>query len=121
MRALGVIALCVMCQACRSAQPTIEEQDPVAGAPRGVAFICPNHDKDDGHELDIFSRTENRVIATIELGDPPENANGEVVVSIGVQPFKTGIYELRIRSKIGNMKAPDSVAWVWEKAPTIIN
>lgn len=85
--------------------------------PRGVAFLCPDHDIDDGHELDIIEQSTGKVIQTLNLGDPPLNAAGEVVADVKVQPLKVGVYSFKVRAKVGAIQSEDSDAYVWERAP----
>jgi hypothetical protein len=82
-----------------------------------VAFLCPDHDRDEGHELDIIERATGKVIQILDLGDPPENTTGEVQADVNVQPYNFGPYEFRVRPKVGAIESDDSDAWTWERAP----
>ena len=110
MRTLLLIALIVGVSSPVSAQQLPRN-------PRGVGFICPDHDRDDGHELDIVDRAMGQVIQTLDLGDPPRNAAGVVEASVNVQPFDFGVYAFVVRAKAGTIESEDSEAWVWERAP----
>jgi len=85
--------------------------------PRGVAFLCPDHDKDDQHELVMIRRSDGEIVATLLLGDPPVNAAGVVEASINVQPYDFAVYEFRVNAKAGAVASDYSEAWVWERAP----
>jgi hypothetical protein len=85
--------------------------------PRGVVFFCPDHDRDDGHELDIIDRETGLVIRTLDLGDPPRNADGDVEAEVNMQSQEFGTYAFRVRAKAGRFISEDSEAWAWDRAP----
>src|SRR3989337_1066418 len=39
--------------------------------PSQIAFFCPDHDRDDQHEIDVVRVSDGVVIATLLGGDPP--------------------------------------------------
>jgi hypothetical protein len=85
--------------------------------PRSVVFSCPDHALDTGHEIDIVNAS-GAVIQTIQGGDPAADGNGDVTVSINVQPVAFGSYTVRVRATAGDVESLDSVASdVWQRAP----
>ena len=86
--------------------------------PSGVAFLCPDHATDDGHEVDIIRESDGVVIQTLAVGDPPLNAQGEVEVAINVQPVAFGQYRFTVRAVAGTLKSVNSVlSDLWERVP----
>ena len=86
--------------------------------PSGLAFICPDHATDDGHEVDIIREVDGVVIQTLAVGDPPLNAQGEVEVAINVMPITFGQYRFAARARAGASVSDTSVpSAVWERAP----
>ena len=86
--------------------------------PTQVTFMCPDHDQDTGHELDIVNAVTGAVVQTLALGDPPADAQGNVMFAINVQPVQFGTYIVRARSTANGVKSansPDSD--VWERVP----
>lgn len=85
--------------------------------PRAIAFTCPDHATDTGHEVDVID-AKGVVIQTIQGGDPALNAAGEVEIPLNLQPVAFGAYMFRVRATAGAVKSPDSVASeVWERTP----
>jgi hypothetical protein len=84
-------------------------QEPNVRNPRIVEFTCPDHDRDDQHELDIRDAS-GKVIQTLLLGDPAA-VSGVVSATINVQPiaFGTG-YTVVVRAVAGTAKSDNSTA-----------
>lgn len=86
--------------------------------PGTVIFTCPDHGLDNEHEMDIIRASDNVVIQTILLGDPPADATGNVTAQFKVQPVAFGQYVSRIRAVAGGVKSDSSEpSNVWERAP----
>jgi hypothetical protein len=86
--------------------------------PRNVEFACPDHDRDDQHELDIVRTSDGAVIQTLLLGDPPVSADGLVRATFNVQPVAFGEYVARVRVVAGGQKSEDSPdSNVWARTP----
>lgn len=86
--------------------------------PSGIAFTCPDHDRDDQHELDIVKESDGSLLQTLLLGDPPASATGEVVGSINVQPIAFGQYRFVLRAVAGALKSENSLpSDIWERVP----
>ena len=84
--------------------------------PRAVTFTCPDHGRDDGHEVDIIN-SAGVVIQTLQGGDPPADASGVVTVVLNVQPIAFGSYTIVVRAVAGTAKSTNSVpSDVWERA-----
>lgn len=91
---------------------------PVVKNPRAVLFECPDHDRDTGHELDIIEAATGKVVQTIVVGDPAKDGNGDVRVTINVQPIDFGRYVIKARATFATIVSPDSEpSPVWERAP----
>ncbi len=85
--------------------------------PTGVMFTCPDHALDDGHEVDIVDST-GVVVQTIQAGDPPADAQGNVSVPINIQPVKFGLYTFVVRAKAGLLMSPNSPpSELWQRSP----
>lgn len=92
-------------------------QVPPVANPRAVTFQCPDHAQDTGHEVDIRDST-GAVIQTLQGGDPPADANGDVTIPINVQPITFGTYTIVVRAVAGSLKSADSVASdAWTRVP----
>lgn len=92
-------------------------QTPVKN-PSGVAFLCPDHATDDGHEVDIIRESDGVVIQTLTVGDPPLNTAGEVEVAINVQPIAKGLYRFAVRAREGTSISDTSLpSPIWDRAP----
>jgi hypothetical protein len=76
--------------------------------PTTIQFVCVDHDKDDQHELDVIRASDNTVIATLLLGDPPADANGLVTATLNVHPIAFGTYFGKVRAVAGTLKSDDS-------------
>ena len=86
--------------------------------PSALAFICPDHALDDGHEVDIVRESDGVVVATLLGGDPPLNAAGEVAIAVNVQPIAFGQYRFVARAVAGTVKSDSSLpSMLWERAP----
>lgn len=86
--------------------------------PSGLAFICPDHATDDGHEVDIVRESDGVVIQTLSIGDPVINAQGEVELSLNVQPIAFGSYRFVARAVAGTITSDNSLpSALWERAP----
>ena len=86
--------------------------------PSGLAFLCPDHATDSGHEVDIIRESDGVVIQTLSVGDPPLNAQGEVEVAINVQPVAFGQYRFAARATAGALESDTSVpSALWERVP----
>lgn len=85
--------------------------------PKGIAFICDDHDKDDGHEIDVIEVASGRVVKTLDVGDPPQGADGYVTVKLDVREFDFKKYQFVVRAKVGALKSDDSDPWEWDRAP----
>src|SRR3990167_849799 len=95
---------------------TLMAQSPVKN-PRAVVFTCPDHDRDDGHEVDIVN-SAGTVIHTLQGGDPPADANGEVTIAINVQPIAFGDYTIIVRAVAGPLRSVNSApSAVWQRVP----
>jgi len=85
--------------------------------PSQIAFFCPDHDRDDQHEIDVVRVSDGVVIATLLGGDPPLTGT-EVVVDINVQPVAFGSYRIVVRAVAGTLRSANSdPSEVWERAP----
>jgi len=92
-------------------------QDATKRNPSAVLFTCPDHAADTGHEVDIVN-AQGQVVQTIQGGDPPADANGDVRVALNVQPIAFGVYTVKVRATYGAIKSIDSEASeTWERAP----
>lgn len=92
-------------------------QTPVRN-PSGIAFLCPDHDRDDQHEVDIVRESDGVVVQTLLVGDPEALPGAEVVVSVNVQPIALGSYRFVVRAVAGAVKSDNSVpSDIWERAP----
>lgn len=92
-------------------------QQPIRN-PSAVAFLCPDHAQDTEHEIDIVRVSDAQVVATLLGGDPPLNAQNEVVVPINVQPIAFGQYQFVARAVAGTVKSANSVpSDIWERTP----
>lgn len=90
---------------------------PVVKNPRQLAFVCPDHDRDDQHEIDIVRESDGAVIQTLLVGDPPV-VSGEVIADVNVQPVAFGEYRFIVRAVAGTLKSASSApSDVWERAP----
>jgi hypothetical protein len=89
--------------------------------PTTIEFSCPDHDRDDQHELKILQVTDtNRVtITTILLGDPPiDPVDGMVRTTINMQPIAFGTYVSTINASAGPDKSDDSAeSNLWQRVP----
>jgi hypothetical protein len=86
--------------------------------PRTVEFTCPDHDRDDQHELDIVRTSDGAVIQTLQLGDPAVDGDGLVRASINVQPVSFGEYVVRVRVLAQGVSSDNSAdSNVWQRAP----
>lgn len=93
-------------------------QTPPVKNPSALAFTCPDHATDTGHEVDIINTATGEVIQTLSVGDPPLDANGEVVVAVNVQPVAFGAYRFVARALAGPYKGKDSFpSDAWERVP----
>lgn len=91
-------------------------QTPVKN-PSALAFQCPDHDRDDQHEIDLVRVSDGAVIQTILGGDPPLD-NGEVVIAVNIQPVAFGQYRFVVRAVAGGFSSPSSLpSAVWERVP----
>lgn len=88
----------------------------VPSNPRAVVFQCPDHAQDTAHELDIVD-SAGVVIQTIQGGDPPAAANGDVTIAINVQPIAFGVYTVRVRAVAGSLKSVDSDPATFARVP----
>jgi hypothetical protein len=96
------------------------QAEPAVKNPTIAEFVCPDHDRDDQHELTIYQNTAAGVaITTILLGDPvADPATGLIRVSINVQPIEFGSYYARLVAVAGGLKSDPSVASnVFERVP----
>jgi hypothetical protein len=90
--------------------------------PTLVVFTCPDHDQDTGHEIDIVEASTGRVVQTLQIGDPPADAAGDVAVTINVQPIKFGAFWFKVRATAdtagGVVKSADSKeSDLWSRVP----
>lgn len=86
--------------------------------PSAVSFTCPDHATDTGHEIDIVRESDGVVIQTINGGDPPLNANNEVVIPLNVQPVAFGQYRITVRAVAGELKSENSpLSDLWQRVP----
>jgi hypothetical protein len=81
---------------------------PIPKNPRNIEFTCPDHDRDDQHELDIVRASDGETIQTIQLGDPPAGADGIVRATINVQPVAFGTYFGRVRVLAAGVRSENS-------------
>ncbi|HAM59502.1 MAG TPA: hypothetical protein DCQ64_30475 [Candidatus Rokubacteria bacterium] len=85
--------------------------------PSQIAFFCPDHDRDDQHEIDVVRVSDGVVIATLLGGDPPLTGT-EVVVDLNVQPVAFGSYRFVVRAVAGPLRSANSdPSEVWERVP----
>lgn len=86
--------------------------------PSVLAFQCPDHDRDDSHEIDIVRVADGSVIQTLAGGDPAADAAGEVTIAVNVQPVAFGQYRFVVRAAAGSVKSDDSApSAIWERTP----
>src|SRR5688572_21878486 len=110
---LGLIgsSVFVLCVIGASAQSPVKN-------PSLIAFQCPDHDRDDAHEIDIVRASDGAVIQTLAGGDPPLTAQGEVEVAVNVQPVGFGQYRFVVRAVAGGLKSENSLpSAIWERGP----
>lgn len=89
--------------------------------PSGLAFTCPDHATDSGHEVAVVRDSDGSIVQTFDIGDPPL-VGTEVVVKLNIQPVAFGRYRFKARAS-GN--SPEGIVWsdwsdlteVWERAP----
>ena len=92
--------------------------EPPVKNPRGVTITCPDHDRDDQHEVDIVRVSDGQVVQTILAGDPAPNSTGDVDLLINVQPIAFGQYRFVVRAVAGSLKSENSQpSEIWERAP----
>lgn len=107
-----LVVICLLCAVSTSAQAPIKN-------PSGLIFTCPDHDRDDQHEIDIVRESDGAVIQTLLVGDPPPNPAGDVVVSVNVQPVAFGRYRFVVRAIAGAVQSENSLpSALWERAPS---
>jgi hypothetical protein len=79
--------------------------------PTSIEFLCPDHAQDDQHELDFVRISDNTVVKTVLLGDPPAGPDGIVRVTIDVTSLPFGEYVTRLRilgNGISSATSPNS-------------
>ena len=89
--------------------------------PSGLAFTCPDHATDSGHEIAVVRDSDGITVQTFDVGDPALSG-AEVVVKLNIQPIPFGRY--RFKARAGGM-SPEGIIWsdwsdlteVWERAP----
>lgn len=95
----------------------VQTPAPVVKNPTTIAFQCADHARDDQHEVDIVT-SAGVVVQTLLVGDPPADANGDVVVTVNVQPVAFGSYTFVARAVAATLKSANSTpSDVWERAP----
>jgi hypothetical protein len=93
-------------------------QVPAVVNPSKLTFLCPDHDQDTQHEVDIINVETGQVEATLLVGDPPADASGDVVVTLNIQPIKFGAKRFQVRAVAGAEKSENSpVSDVWRRSP----
>lgn len=89
--------------------------------PTRVMFQCPDHDKDTGHTLEIVSVANGKVLQTIDVGDPPMDSAGDVVIALNVQPIVFGTYVVRVKvivtTATGYLSSAPVESPQWRRAP----
>ena len=86
--------------------------------PTALLFTCPDHATDTAHEVDIVDAKSGNVIQTLQVGDPPALANGDVQVTLNVQATTFGAYMFVVRAIGGGVSSvPSLPSAVWERAP----
>lgn len=86
--------------------------------PTVIAFTCPDHALDNQHEVDVVEDITGRVVQTLLVGDPPLDANGDVTVTLSVQPVAFGSYHFVVRAVLDALKGVDSLpSDVWQRVP----
>ena len=86
--------------------------------PYAVTFVCPDHDLDDQHEVDIIRETDGQLVRTVLIGDPP--LTGSLVIApINIRPEAFGSYRFVVRAVAGTAKSESSEASsVWQRQPS---
>jgi hypothetical protein len=94
-------------------------QVPAVVNPSKLLFVCPDHDQDTQHEVDIINVETGQVEATLLVGDPAADAAGDVVVTLNIQPIKFGAKRFQVRAVVGAEKSENSpLSDVWRRAPS---
>jgi len=95
----------------------VQTPAPIVKNPTAVVFTCADHARDDQHEIDIVN-SSGVVVQTMLVGDPPADANGDVVVTINVQPIAFGSYTFVARAVAAAVKSANSTpSDVWDRVP----
>ncbi|MGH2667509.1 MAG: hypothetical protein ACRDH5_00025 [bacterium] len=86
--------------------------------PRGVTWAgCPDHDRDDNHEVGIFDAASGASVQVLSVGDPALT-DGAYPALVNVQPIAFGRYVFRVRALVGALASDWSEPTeVWERAP----
>ena len=108
-----VIALIFVVPAVASAQ--------VVRNPSAVSFTSPDHDNPEltGYEVD-FVKADGTVVQTIVVpkAQTQKMADGEIWVTVNVQPVSFGAYTFTARAVAGAIKTPTSEpSDTWERQP----
>lgn len=85
--------------------------------PRRVAWTCPDHATDDGHQIELRVRATGASVQVLELGDALTVTGGEVFADINVQPIAFGQYDLVVRAKAGTLVSANSNAVNFDRVP----
>lgn len=99
----------------------VEQATPIKN-PSGLGFTCPDHATDVAHEVAVVRESDGATVATLQGGDPPQQPNGEVIVTFNIQPVPFGRYRFKARSGGTTAEGPVWSDWsevsdVWERAP----
>lgn len=109
---LAFVALIVV-----GAWPAYARQIPPVKNPTRIEFTCPDHARDDNHEVDIIDTT-GAITQTLLVGDPAADAAGKVSVVVNVQPVAFGSFRFQVRAIAGAIKGENSpVTDPWERTP----
>ena len=96
--------------------PSLLDAQTIPTNPRGVAFTCPDHAVDDGHDVEIRVRATGATVQVINGGDPAA-VGGEVTINFNVQPIAFGSYDLVVRAKAGSLSSVNSPAANFDRVP----
>lgn len=111
-----LILAVVMTLALLHATPVVAQVPPVKN-PAAVKFSSVDHGAATGYEVDIVTST-GTVLTTLTLGKGAVQTDGDILLSLNVQPIAFGTYRLKLRTVAGTFKSADSpLSDPWERVP----
>jgi len=95
-----------------------EAQVPPVKNPTQLAFTSVDHAASTGYEIDIVTPTA-AVLQTLTIAKAATTVlNGEVLVTVNVQPVTFGTYTFVARTLVNTLKSSNSLpSDSWERAP----